>query len=176
MTNYIIRKALSGDAPRIAYVRITGWHQSYKGIIPDALLDKLDIDDDETRVRAAIEDITNKSLRFVVETEGVVTGIGACGPARGGHDEKRAAVYAIYLLDETKGRGIGSAFMRHMAGALAEAGYESLEVGVLEKNETARKFYEKLGGKLKGNGIFSYEGFDLPDVTYFWDDIRVLMP
>lgn len=176
MTNFSIRKAVSGDAPRIAYVRITGWHQSYKGIIPAALLDKLNIDDDEIRVRAAIEDIANKSLRFVVETEGVVTGIGACGPARNGDDEKRAAVYAIYLLDEIKGRGIGSAFMRHMAGALIEEDYESLEVGVLEKNEPARKFYEKLGGKLKGSGVFSYEGFDLPDVTYFWDDIRVLTP
>lgn len=176
MTNYIIRKATRDDAARIAYVRITGWHQSYKGIIPDALLDKLDINDDEVRVRAAIEDITNTSLRFVVETEGVITGIGACGPARGSDDSKRAAIYAIYLLDEVKGRGIGSAFMRHMAGALAEQGFESLEVGVLEKNEKARKFYENLGGKLKGCGIFSYESFALPDVTYFWDDIRVLMP
>lgn len=176
MTNFFIRKALPSDAPRIAYVRITGWRQSYRGIVPDPLLEKLNIDDDEIRVRAAIEDITGKSLRFVVETEGVVTGIGACGPARNSQDPKRGAVYAIYLLNETKRQGIGSAFMRHMAGALAAKGYESLEVGVLEKNKAARKFYEKLGGKLKGGGVFSYEGFDLPDVTYFWDDIRVLTP
>lgn len=177
MADFIIRRATIEDSDRIAFVRITGWKQSYKGLMPDALLDRLDMKADAERVRAVMADGSNRSLRFVVEQNGVVVGMGACGPARGNEGLRgQGEVYAIYLLDEVKRQGIGEAFMREMAKAMTAQGLTSLQVCVLENNAPARKFYEKLGGKLQKSGIFTYEGFQLPDVTYVWDDLKVLCP
>jgi ribosomal protein S18 acetylase RimI-like enzyme len=172
MDSFKIRRAEPKDAEAIARVRISGWKQSYAGIMPEALLDKLDVEADSRRVSEALSDKKNKSLRFVVESEGKIIGMGACGKAREAESPLRAEVYAIYLLEEGKRRGIGTSFMREMARVLEANGYESLQVRVLEQNATARRFYERLGGKLAGKGVFSYEGLDLPDVTYAWDDIR----
>lgn len=177
MAAFIIRRATIEDSDRIAFVRITGWKQSYAGLMPDALLSRLDMKADAERVRAVMADNSNRSLRFVAEQDGVVVGMGACGPARGDEGAKgRGEVYAIYLLDEVKRQGMGLAFMREMARAMSAQGLTSLQICVLENNEPARKFYEKLGGKLQKSGIFTYEGFQLPDVTYFWDDLKALCP
>ena len=169
-----IRRAKVKDAGDIAYVRITGWRQSYKGLMPDELLDKLDIEADTKRLREAFADKENKALRFVVEQAGKIIGMGACGKARKSEDDKRGEVYAIYLLDEVKGQGIGTQFMSEMTGVLAAKGFESLQVCVLESNTPARMFYEKLGGRLAGKGVFKFDGFEMADVTYVWEDIGAL--
>lgn len=174
MEFFTIRRAELKDAGDIARVRITAWKQSYKDIIPGALLAKLDIDKDRARLQQTFADPNNKSFRFVVELDEKIVGMGACGAARGSADPKRGEVYAIYLLDEAKGQGIGRNFMREMAEVLEANGYTSLQVNVLENNKAARDFYEALGGKCSGSGMFKYEGFELPDVTYVWDDIQTL--
>ena len=175
MESFKIRRAEVKDACDIARVRITGWKQSYKDIVPGGLLDKLNIEADQKRVELALGDKNNKTLRFVVEDGGKIIGMGACGKGRESLDEKRGEVYAIYLLDEAKRQGIGANFMREMAEQLAANGYTSLQVNVLEQNTPARRFYEKLGGKLVKNGLFKFEGFELPDVTYVWDRIETLI-
>jgi ribosomal protein S18 acetylase RimI-like enzyme len=172
MESFKIRRAEVKDAEDIARVRLTGWRQSYKGMMPDELLGKLDIAADAQRLRAAFADPENKSLRFVVELEGKIVGMGACGKAREGADARCGEVYAIYLLEEAKGQGIGRNFMREMVEVLKANGFESLQVRVLENNAPARKFYEKLGGRVAGKGIFKYDGFEMADVTYVWTDIE----
>jgi ribosomal protein S18 acetylase RimI-like enzyme len=174
MEFFKIRRAEKKDACDIARVRITGWRQSYKDIVPDALLAKLSEEADRQRVEQALSDPANKTLRFVVELDGEIVGMGACGKARDQIDDKRGEVFAIYLLDDAKRQGIGQNFMREMAEQLEANGYTSLQVNVLERNTPARRFYEKLGGKMAKTGVFEYEGFKLPDVTYVWSDIKAL--
>ena len=176
MHRVTIRKAELKDADDIARVRITGWRQSYVGMMPQALLDKLDIKADKKRVVEAMSNPENQSCRFVTEVDGKVVGIAACGPKREAGNAGRAEVYAIYLLDEAKGRGIGKALMQEMATALYAQGFTSLELGVLKENKAARAFYEGLGGKHVHEGAFKYDGFEMPDVVYEWKDIRTLMP
>ncbi|MEZ0224654.1 MAG: N-acetyltransferase family protein [Alphaproteobacteria bacterium] len=174
MESFKIRRAEAKDADDIAYVRITGWRQSYKGMMPDELLGKLDIAADAQRLRAAFTDKENQALRFVVEQDGKITGMGACGKARNTADDKCGEVYAIYLLNEAKGQGIGKNFMREMVEVLQANGFESLQVRVLESNRPARSFYEKLGGRVADHGFFEYDGFKMADVTYVWPDIKAL--
>lgn len=175
MCAFKIRAAKIEDSDHIAYVRITGWRQSYRGMMPDSLLARLDIASDALRVRQYIADANSQSMRYVVEQSGEITGMAACGPARGEDTVNGGEVYAIYLLDSAKRQGIGGALMRHMAAALHDKNLTSLKVCVLKKNVPARKFYEKLGGQLAGEGVFTYEGHDLPDVTYIWPDITGLL-
>lgn len=175
MCAFKIRAAKIEDADHIAYVRITGWRQSYRGMMPDSLLARLDIASDALRVRQHLADDASQSLRYVVEQDGGITGMAACGPARGDNAMNSGEVYAIYLLDSAKRQGIGEALMRHMAAALHEKRLTSLQVCVLRDNAPARKFYEKLGGRPAHEGVFTFDGHDLPDVTYIWPDITALL-
>src|SRR3954467_13375035 len=112
MEFFKIRRAEMKDACDIARVRITGWKQSYIDIVPDALLAKLSEEADRARVEEALADKASKTMRFVVELDDKIIGMGACGKARGTEDaDKRGEVYAIYLLDDAKRQGIGQNFM-----------------------------------------------------------------
>jgi len=174
MDEVLIRRAVKEDAHALATVRVTGWHQSYAGLMPVELLSKLSIEADRLRVEKAFADPGNKALRFVAEQHENIIGMGGCGRLRTGDIESRGEVYALYLLDDAKRKGTGRAMMEKMWEALIAEGCTSLQLSVLENNAPARAFYERLGGVLSHKGTFTYGGFELPDVTYVWEDIRQL--
>ena len=45
----MIRPAIPADARPIAEVHVRTWQEAYRGIVPDAVLDALDVDDRERR-------------------------------------------------------------------------------------------------------------------------------
>jgi len=53
----------------------------------------------------------------------------------------------IYVAPEARGNGIGAKIFRHLAGVAVARGYQRLEWFVLNWNDSAIKFYEKLGGE-----------------------------
>ena len=65
------------------------------------------------------------------------------------HDLKNAGeVYAIYILKEYCGQGVGQALMNHSLEAMRE--YEKAAVWVLEENQRAIHFYRKCGFREDG--------------------------
>ncbi|MBC7878294.1 MAG: GNAT family N-acetyltransferase [Anaerolineales bacterium] len=60
----------------------------------------------------------------------------------------------IYTLQEYIGKGVGPGLMRESIREAKERGFNSLWLGVWEKNERAIKFYEKWGFKKVGDQIF----------------------
>lgn len=53
----------------------------------------------------------------------------------------------IYIRQEFRGRGVGEAMLRRIAGIARERGFERIDFQVLEWNAPAIKFYEKLGAR-----------------------------
>jgi GNAT superfamily N-acetyltransferase len=51
----------------------------------------------------------------------------------------------LYVKSHLRGKGIGLALLKHLAGIAAERGCGRLEWGVLHWNEPAIRFYKKLG-------------------------------
>jgi len=51
----------------------------------------------------------------------------------------------LYVKPHLRGRGIGLALLRHLAGIAKERGCGRLEWSVLKWNESSMRFYEKLG-------------------------------
>jgi len=60
----------------------------------------------------------------------------------------------IYSIREYIGKGVGSALMKESIREGKERGFNSLWLGVWEKNERAIKFYEKWGFKKVGEHVF----------------------
>ena len=70
-------------------------------------------------------------------------------------DKSIIEVQRIYLLEKMKGRNFGKVLMEKCFEIGREKGYETLWLGVWDKNIAAQKFYEKIGMKNIGTTDFS---------------------
>ena len=71
--------------------------------------------------------------------------------------------------------GYGRLLVTQVAHDLASRGYRSLVIWVLKDNP-ARRFYERLGGRLAAEKVVEIGGRPLLDVAYVWPDLAVFGP
>lgn len=170
----MIREADAADAPAIARVHVESWRTTYRGIVPDDYLANLSV---ERRARFWAETLGRRDapeFAYVATDEtGAVIGFAAGGPEREGDPVYTGEVYAIYLLAEARGRGIGSRLMRTVAERLAEVGREAMLVWVAAENPF-RRFYGALGGLPVRERQITVGGASLAEVAYGWRDTRPL--
>jgi GNAT superfamily N-acetyltransferase len=97
------------------------------------------------------------------------------GPERDGRDEYDAELYALYVLPDWHGRGIGKQLSETFAQSLIDSGYDSMFAWVLAENP-ARGFYETLGGTLVDERSIEIGGRPLVEVAYGWNDLKGSFP
>jgi ribosomal protein S18 acetylase RimI-like enzyme len=145
----MIRCARVEDSRAIAEVHVASWQSTYAGQIPDEYLAGLCIPARETAWRASFSNETHRI--FLSEEGGVVKGFVSFGPSRDNDASANTGeVYAIYLLAEYQGRGVGRALWQGAIEALKKHGSTDVTVWVLDTNSAARKFYEARGCSLDG--------------------------
>ncbi|SRR5579884_345785 len=170
----IIRPARIEDAAGIARVQIDSWRSTYKGIVPDDYLASMSYEEHTQRWRTGLSNPTRIACDFVAADEtGQIIGFISGGPAREHDAVYRGELYAIYLLQQRQGQGIGRRLTRALVEKLLQAGIETMLVWVLAENP-ARKFYEALGGQFIRTKQVMIGGATLEEVAYGWTDIRVL--
>jgi ribosomal protein S18 acetylase RimI-like enzyme len=86
---------------------------------------------------------------LVAETEQDVVGFASIGPARDAADDE-GELYAIYVLPEASGRGIGQALMAEVLSRLRRESFAEAILWVLEDNPRTRRFYELAGWRTDG--------------------------
>ena len=174
MTAIAVRRATAGDAPAIARVRIDSWRSTYRGLIPDAYLDAMQVEASTALWDRVLTAGPNTTCVFVAEHGTDVVGF-SCGaplqPAKHGFD---AELTAVYLRREFQRAGLG----RRLVGAVVKAQHAQAATGlltwVIAGNRGARAFYEGLGGELIVEQPFQWDGMDLAEAGYGWRDLSVL--
>lgn len=161
--NSQIRAATLVDAEGIAHVHVEAWRWAYDGHMPAELLAGLSV---ASRTRQWQGQLSAGSCSvFVAEQSGRPVGFVSFGPSRDpyGHGE----VYAIYLLKDACGLGIGSGLWEHAAESLRNQGFLQVQVWVLDSNRLARDFYERKGLLFDGARKTSqWAGTSLCEVSY----------
>lgn len=158
-----VRSASLADAGAIAAVHVDAWRWAYAGLMPDGLLAGLTVD---ARVRQWQEQLAAGSTTvFVAEAEGVVSGFASCGPSR--DPEGLGEVYAIYLLQQVQGSGLGRELWLAATDWLRQRGFSRVKVWVLSSNALAKEFYERAGLTADGHAKTSqWGGTSLHEVSY----------
>lgn len=171
-----IREAQVADARAIAEIHVAVWQTTYRGIVPGDYLAALSVDDRERRWAAILDDTSGRYCAFVAEDDGNggrIVGFADGGPRREGDPAYAGELYAIYILDDHQGQGIG----RRLASAVAERlhmlGMPSMLIWALAANPACR-FYEALGGLLVERKPIEIGGATLEEVAYGWPDTRPL--
>jgi GNAT superfamily N-acetyltransferase len=174
MTSIIVRRATAADAPGIARVRIDSWRTTYRGMIPDAYLDGMQVESSIALWDRVLTAGPNTTSVFIAEHGREIAGF-ACGTLlkepKHGYDAELAAVY---LRRDFQRVGLG----RGLVGAVVEAqlthGATGLLTWVIAGNKGARAFYESLGGELVVEQPFQWDGMDLAEAGYGWRDLVAL--
>ncbi len=148
---WIVRPATVDDAESIETVRIATWKFSYRGIVPDSHLDNLKVQ--PTRVdqmRKAIER-ADAGARVVAVADSRVIGMGIAGAPEDDQMPKGVGeIYAVYVLPEWQGCGVGRALLECLTSALQALSYRSAILWTLRDRRPTRRFYEANGWQLDG--------------------------
>ncbi len=160
-----IRPATVTDAERVAFIHIRSWQAAYRGLIRQDYLDGLDETFDR-RVEWWTSQANGPGVFLVGETDaGELAGFASAGRAR--EDHELGELYAIYLLAEAWGSGLGAPLLEGATDRLRESGYDEAILWVLDSNGRARRFYEKHGWHSDGGAKIELWGdLALSEVRY----------
>ena len=169
-----IRFARPEDAAGIAQVHVDSWKTTYKGIIADAYLDRLSVEEHWNRWEKRLKHPEPGEGVMVAENErGQICGFLDYGVDRETGRVHEAELYAVYLLQSEQRKGIGSEMFRQMLEALRTAGYRSLMVWVLEQNPAVH-FYRQVGSEEFERKEIRIGEETFTEIALRWNDIARL--
>lgn len=175
MTETIIRPATPADASAIAQVRIDAWRTTYKGMIPDAYLAAMKVEDSKALWKKILSAGPNSASVFVAANAGGVVGFAAGNMLAEPKHGLDAELSAAYLVRDAQRAGIGHRLVATVAAAQRAHGATGLIVWVIAANKAARAFYEKLGAELLVEQPFTWDGMTLVEAGYGWRNLDTLV-
>jgi ribosomal protein S18 acetylase RimI-like enzyme len=141
-----VRPAVAGDEAAIAGLHVRASQAGFRGLLPDAYLDRLPEQTEQRREmwRRLVGGADAGHRVWVAERDGELVGFCDTAPAPNLPPDT-AVLNTIYVDPELVGTGVGTALMRRAAADLRERGYRAVVLWVQDANVRARRFYEKGG-------------------------------
>jgi ribosomal protein S18 acetylase RimI-like enzyme len=167
-----IRKASKQDIEGIAKVYVDGWKTTYQGLVSDQYLDELSYKKAEKRWNAFLDNENEPFMYVAMNSEGKIVGF-----ASGRSIEEKhftGELYALYLLQDCRGLGVGKQLVSAVARHFKESGIHSILVWVMEKNKVGTGFYKRMGGTEYIRRTSTFGETVVDDVAYGWNDISLL--
>ena len=139
--NLIIRQGNKDDIPAIAQLLIKTWSESYRGFLPHAFLDHLDL----ARQIKRHQSYFKKGISYLVaeNNEGELLGFASYGESRFEQIDSELELYTLYVEPTFHGKGIGKQLLEAIIHTTQKE-YHYLDVSVFARNPYL-KFYMKHG-------------------------------
>jgi len=135
-----VRVALSEDINNISCVLAASWRTAYRGIVADDYLDALS---DDHWVKFLTSGLTSGSVfSLVLHDSQEIIGATVMGKSEA---QGEVHLFALYLLPDKIGQGLGHAFYCDIENEMKQRGYTKCTLDVLENNTRAIRFYEVHG-------------------------------
>ena len=145
-----IRTTTLKDIKDIATIHVTVWQVAYKGLIPQSYLDNLSIAKREQNWSSILKNSKNQTI--VQEINGTVVGFANFGNTR--DEDKNSKVIgeitSIYLDPEHWRKGLGTELFQFILSEMKNQEFTEVTLWVLDTNQTACSFYQKMGFKPDG--------------------------
>jgi ribosomal protein S18 acetylase RimI-like enzyme len=152
MSEHTVRDATVDDAPGIARVHTRTWQIAYDHVFPTHRLAGIVEEHRAEQWRVMLAKPESRVHTVVVDDEDAVAGFANFGPTQDpeASPEHVAELYAVYVLPEAWGRGIGRALMGEVLARLRADGYREAILWVIEDNPRTRRYYERAGWEFDG--------------------------
>jgi L-amino acid N-acyltransferase YncA len=163
-----IRNATQADARGIAKVHVDSWRTTYKNMFPAEYLLSLSY---ESREELWNEVIPNGYVFVAENDQGDIVGFSSGGRERtGNYPGYEGELYAIYILQEYQGNGIGRKLVMPLIEVFKKERIHSMIVLVLDENPS-KYFYQSLGAKEIDHLQDTIAGKEVTELVYGWKDL-----
>ena len=165
--NIAVRPSSPREARSLAEIYVETWRTTYAGMLPDNVLLRMSVDQQEKRWRGTLRAQGGGEVVLTAEAVGHgAVGFGSAGPARrtGPHVGE---VYTLYVLPDWHGQGAGRELLLSLFSHLRTTGFSEALVWVVAANPS-RFFYEAMGGQRTVERVERLWGVDLPEIGYRW--------
>lgn len=182
------RSAGPDDAAAVARIHYEAARRAYRGILPDAVLADMTY---ERRLALWGGLLGGPGKRPHVELAVEPALDLPAGGAGAGLDQPVAfawwrdtrnaeaafdgEIVSLYVLPDCQGRGLGRRLMAHSAERMAAAGLTSCYLWAFEAQRSARRFYDRLGGRLVDRDWEILDELRVARVAYAWKPIDALL-
>jgi ribosomal protein S18 acetylase RimI-like enzyme len=149
----MIRDVRLSDAAAIARVRVAAWRAGYRGLVPDAYLDRPNFEDAQAlHLYAALRDITDQAQVSLAELAGQIAGYcayGACGDASS--QPSHGGIYDLFVHPDAWRCGVGRELLAYATEHFSRQGFIAASLFVYEANARGRAFYQHAGWHADGH-------------------------
>ncbi len=170
MKNYVIEKMDLNNVEYYAKVNALAWLQSYKGIFNDEFLKLINTEEEIQKAIINLKfGLNDNSRRFLLKYDNQYIGILRVRKTKYEKYSECGELGALYLLDNSKGKGFGKILFKKAKEELKNMGYKKMIIGCLMKNPS-NEFYKHMGGKLVDtNPLTLPNGQELSENLYYYD-------
>lgn len=160
-----IEKITKATATQASHIYAMSWKAAYKGIIPQAYLDVLPLDRWADKLGNAEHE--NFRADYILSDSGKFVASSSICKARDEAYGDWGEIMSIYVLPEEFRKGYGRTLFTYVFDQLKEQGYSNIYLWVLEENQRARRFYDKMGFQANGDRMIqNIGGKDCVEVRY----------
>jgi GNAT superfamily N-acetyltransferase len=166
----IYREATPDDSAAIALLHARSWQRHYQGILTDAYLAHQVLDDRRKLWESRLANPAANQYVLVAEDGGALCGL-ACVYAN--EDPVWGSLLDnLHVTPGYQGQGVGTRLLTAAARwAWQRAPAAPFYLTVYQQNESARRFYESLGGTLRETFLVDNPGGgQAPVCRYVWQD------
>jgi L-amino acid N-acyltransferase YncA len=166
-----IRQATPADARGIAKVHVDSWRTTYKDMFPAEYLQSLSY---ESREELWNQVIPNRYVFVVENDQGDIVGFSSGGKERtGNYPGYEGELYAIYILQEYQGNGIGRKLVMPLIEVFKKEGIHSMIVLVLDENPS-KYFYQSLGAIEIDQLSDTIAEKEVIELVYGWKNLSII--
>jgi len=140
-----ISSASYEDLPEVARIHVAAWKQAYISQVPQAYLDRLDVEQRLQQWREQYSDRRVSGL-LVANVKRQAGGFICFGRARDQDRQDWGEIYAIYVLQTHWAGGLGYQLYKHACAELQRDGFTRAYLWVLDTNDQAIAAYKRWGG------------------------------
>jgi GNAT superfamily N-acetyltransferase len=130
-----LRPAAVSDLREIATFQTRCWREAYHGLVPQAYLDRVTVEDREIRWRHRL--VSGARQIALAEADHAVVGVVSWGESPHARLAPSLELMSLYVAAMYRGRGVAAALLRL---AIADS---PAHLWVFEANAPARRFYAK---------------------------------
>ena len=172
------RTATPDDASAIARIKVHCWQKAYKGLLPQASLDRLDASSETEHWRDWLSAPAPDLLAYLVEKDGLPVAYGLAGAMRLGDREGEelevdAEIYALYVHPDHFRTGCGKMLFIELLDGLIAAGHRSGGLWMIGGIKPAEAFFARMDGRrARKRVVISHGRIAFREQGWIWDDLR----
>ncbi len=165
MGNISIRNVEEKDLKEVVKIQVTSWQDTYKNIIDNSFLDSMNIDEITERRK---KDYQKGGFIVAIENNEIVgfsryVDTNQFTPE---YDDIDCEIIALYVRLDKKHKGIGKMMFNYIVNEFKQKNKKKMIIWCLKENYPSKKFYERMGGVIKGEHNINFGGQEYPEVGY----------